>query len=137
MLTVTQHAEGNHFIIPLLRSFNISLSATSLTHKEEIGLGLFLSGARSTSTLLMAPSIGLCQSLFCSLQVTLTPFVGSVSFCFSFLSVSIWSCPRFFPAASSTSTFFILPSCHPLTFSVLTHPDPLRFVHLDFLSYQH
>lgn len=79
MLTVTQHAEGNHFIIPLLRSFDISLSATSLTHKDEIGLGLFLSGARYTSTLLMAPSIGLCQSLFCSLQVTLTPFVGSVS----------------------------------------------------------
>lgn len=76
-------------------SFNVSLSATSLTHKDEIGLGLSLSGACSSSTLLMAPVINLCQSLFCSLQVTPSPFVKSlltsVSLFFLSLCASIWS----------------------------------------------
>lgn len=73
---------GNHFIMPLLCSFDISLTAHSLIHKDEIRVGLFFSGACSLSSLL-SWIINLCQSLFCSLQVTRSPFeislLGTVS----------------------------------------------------------
>uniref|UniRef100_A0A4W6FKX2 Uncharacterized protein n=1 Tax=Lates calcarifer TaxID=8187 RepID=A0A4W6FKX2_LATCA len=58
-------------------SLDSSLPASSLIHKDEIGVGLFLSGACPASSFLMSWTINLCQSPFCSLQVTWSPFVIS------------------------------------------------------------
>lgn len=107
---IRRHEEKNHFIIPLPCSLDISLSASSLIHKDEIGVGLFLSGACSTSSLLKSQAINLCQSPFCSTQVTWSPYaiapLGTVSL--SCLALSL------------------TPSGHLLLH--LTHPPPPHFL---------
>lgn len=125
---------GNHFIMPLLCSFDISLTAHSLIHKDEIRVGLFFSGACSLSSLL-SWIINLCQSLICSLQVTRSPFeislLGTVSLLILSLCLHLVHLHLTHSYFFSPPHIFILTSALSLPFSVFTPENLLWLFHLE------
>ena len=72
---IRQHPEKNHFIIPLPCSLAIPPLWLFRHSPDEIGVGLFLSGACFTSSLLVSRPINLCQSPLCSPRVAWSPRV--------------------------------------------------------------
>lgn len=73
VLVIRQHREKNHFIIPLPCSLAIPPLRLFRHSPDEIGVGLFLSGACFTSSLLVSRPINLCQSPLCSPRVAWSP----------------------------------------------------------------
>ena len=133
---IRQHREKNHFIIPLPCSLAIPPLWLFRHSPDEIGVGLFLSGACFTSSLLMSRPINLCQSPRVARSPRVFALLGtlSLSLCPSsphsprlhlVLSSSTWLTPLTFHC--------FLPSHLPLTFSALFHVGPaLAGSHLDF-----
>lgn len=95
---IRQHREKNHFIIPLPCSLAIPPLWLFRHSPDEIGVGLFLSGACFTSSLLMSRPINLCQSPRVARSPRVFALLGTLSLSLSALPlltppVSIWSSP--------------------------------------------